>query len=145
MFRIDFAEVVSGAGDSFIGGTNLFEYIFLLLVVFQAKHFLCDFPLQGRYMLGKFKGGWGWVLPLAAHAAVHAVFTLAIVCFLKPHLWWLSLVDFMAHFAIDRVKASPNLLGRWKPDNKYFWIALGVDQTAHHLTHYWILAMLLIA
>ena len=35
----------------------MFKEIFILLILFQIKHFLCDFPLQGKYMLGKFKGG----------------------------------------------------------------------------------------
>jgi hypothetical protein len=121
--------------------------ILILLVLFQLKHFLCDFPLQGKYMLGKFKQT-GWVPPLAAHASLHALGTLliagwfgystipfgtAVVC---------ALADFAIHFTVDRVKASPSMLGRWKPDNKFFWWALGADQSAHHLTHYAIIAAL---
>ena len=49
-----------------------------LMVVFQTKHFLCDYPLQNEYMLGKFKPGSDWVLPLGAHALVHALVTLSI-------------------------------------------------------------------
>lgn len=115
---------------------------FVLLVVFQLKHFLADFPLQGKYMLGKFKGGWDWVVPLAAHCSVHSFFTCLILWTFNrlDALWYLSYVDFAVHFAQDRIKASPNLLGRWKPDNKYFWWALGQDQAVHHLTHYFIIA-----
>jgi len=115
--------------------------VFILLVLFQIKHFLADFPLQGRYMLGKFKSGWEWVAPLAAHSLVHAFFTAAICFWFKPSIevWFLPVADFIMHFLQDRVKASPNILGRWKPDNKYFWWALGQDQMVHHLTHYWII------
>ena len=35
--------------------------IYLLLVIYQIKHFLCDYPLQGKFMLGKFKGGLEWI------------------------------------------------------------------------------------
>ena len=141
--------------------------IFVLLAVYQLKHFLADYPLQGAYMLQKFKGGWEWVLPLVAHAGVHGLFTLVISLLVNPALWWLSLVDFVVHFTMDRIKASPNLLGRYKalsakeftyifnklgldhPDaqaelkgNKYFWWALGLDQAVHHLTHYVIIYVL---
>jgi hypothetical protein len=74
------------------------------LVAFQIKHFLADFPLQGKYMLGKFKGGTDWVLPLVAHSGVHALFTLAIVLWFNPSVWWLSLVDFMALETLKGVK-----------------------------------------
>lgn len=115
--------------------------VFWLLIVFQIKHFICDFPLQGQYMLGKFKGGWAWVKPLSAHAAVHAGCT-ALICFWwasPSDIWFLPVFDFVVHFLQDRLKASPNLLGRWKADNKFFWWALGQDQMVHHLTHYAII------
>ena len=88
--------------------------LMVLFVIFQLKHFLADYPLQIPYMLGKFKPGWGFLAPLSAHCAVHGVFTLAIVWTINPSLWWLSLVDFGAHFLMDLVKANPKLLGRFK-------------------------------
>jgi hypothetical protein len=98
--------------------------IFILLVIFQIKHFLADYPLQGKYMLQKFKEK-GWALPLAAHAGVHALFTLIIagVCWKCAGLiWWFcpiiaipyALFDFTVHFTMDRIKASPKMMGRWK-------------------------------
>jgi hypothetical protein len=154
--------------------------IWLLLVVYQIKHFVCDYPLQTPWMLGKFKGGTDWILPLAAHAGVHAVATILIACLALMFTGrgegyaammlpvYLGLFDFAIHFAMDRIKASPNLLGRYKPltasgmkeamemvasdnlmrqdygkdlikSNKYFWWALGLDQGVHHLTHYVII------
>lgn len=121
-----------------------------LLVAYQLKHFLCDFPLQGTYMLGKFKGGTAWIKPLAAHASVHAAatFLIAIVALWStsyglPIALGLAAADFSVHFVVDRLKASPALGGRWKPDNKFFWWALGADQMAHHLTHYAIIATII--
>lgn len=155
--------------------------IFILLIVFQLKHWLADYPLQRPWMLGKFKPGLGFVLPLTAHAAVHAAFTWSIASLFlldrhRPE--WLPMVlasiDFVVHFTVDRVKASPNLLGRWKPltpdqytamasvlngkpagapfpvevakdrmrGNTLFWWALGADQGMHHLTHYFLIWML---
>ncbi len=110
-----------------------------LLVLYQAKHFICDFPLQGRYMLGKFNKE-GWVLPLAAHASVHAAATFLITVFFVG--WWaipLAIADAIIHFCMDRIKASPYLWGRYNHSQPQFWYALGVDQMVHHLTHYVII------
>lgn len=133
--------------------------IWLLLVVYQIKHFVCDFPLQGQYMLGKFKPFPESMLPLAAHAAVHGAFTFLIAsAFGSSHAFLLALLDFAVHGGIDYVKANPQLGGRFKAltkdtfatatdadkkSNTYFWWALGADQTLHHLTHYAIIAFIL--
>lgn len=118
--------------------------IFTLLVLFQIKHFICDFPLQNQYMLGKMQAT-GWVLPLTAHALVHALGTFTITYLVFTPAYWmdgivlaslLAILDFIIHFTVDRIKASPNLGGRFNPTQPYFWWALGADQMAHHLTHY---------
>lgn len=88
--------------------------IFSLLIWFQIKHFVADYILQGKYMLGKFKPGWDFVLPLLAHSAVHGVATLVLCLYLRPEMWWLALVDMSVHFVMDRIKASPKYLGRFK-------------------------------
>jgi hypothetical protein len=92
--------------------------VLMLLVVFQIKHFLADFPFQTEYMLGKFKDK-GWELPLALHAAVHGLFTFLIATQLMSSGlkfgFILACIDFVIHFAMDRVKASSQLMGRWKP------------------------------
>ncbi len=110
--------------------------IFELLIVYHVKHFLCDFLFQNSYMLKKSKPGFDFVLPLASHCLVHGGFTLLICLYYAPKLWWLSLVDFSVHFMIDRIKSGPNYLGRFNDMTKNsFWNILGLDQTAHHLTH----------
>lgn len=116
--------------------------IFALLAIYQLKHFLADYVFQTEYMLNKGKRGWAWVAPLFCHVSVHALFTSVIVSFVNPSLWWLAWVDFAVHFTMDRIKASPNFMGRWQPSNKLFWWALGFDQMIHHLTHYFIIWML---
>lgn len=126
--------------------------IFTLLIVYQLKHFLADYPLQGRYMLGKFKPGWGFLGPLATHAGLHAGLTYLIaVIYLQTKLGklsldivglilWLTLTDFVIHFTMDRIKAGPKYLGRFKDMMKpYFWWSLGLDQMVHHLTHYYLI------
>ena len=121
------------------------------------KHFVADFPLQNAYMLQKFKPDWSFFFPLVAHAGVHAIMTLAIAFFFSDSLIFclqLALFDFVVHFMMDRIKAGPSYLGRFKalaaseymqstPEqkrgNKLFWISLGIDQKIHHLTHYAII------
>lgn len=94
--------------------------IFLLLIVYQIKHFLCDYPLQGKYMLGKFKPYPAFIMPLLAHSAVHGVATFGIAVMFKS--WkmslFLGLLDMGIHFLVDRIKASPSMLGRFKALDK---------------------------
>lgn len=141
--------------------------IVALLIAYQVKHFLCDYPLQGPYMLRKFLPGWGFFLPLLAHAGVHAAGTafIALLCGAYSLALPLALLDGTIHFIMDRIKAGPKYMGRWKPltaqeyrncldlskshwpptsaqaeahlkGNTFFWWALGFDQAIHHLTHY---------
>ena len=122
----------------------LFE-IFTLLVLFQLKHFICDYPLQTQYMLGKMQAT-NWIKPLAAHAAVHSLATYIITMyFVGPFTAIIfALADFIIHFTVDRIKASPKLGGRFNPAQPYFWWALGADQMAHHLTHYLFIAIIVL-
>lgn len=100
--------------------------VFLLLALYQLKHVLADYFLQNSYMMGKFKAK-GWALPLAHHCLVHALFTdviagtaLILLYPGRPMIWALGTgcalgsFDFLIHFAMDRIKTSPSLLGRYK-------------------------------
>lgn len=122
------------------------QFLFALLVVFQIKQLIGDYILQTGWMVvGKGKAGAGFIIPLSTHVGVHALLTLGIVYYLDPSLWYLAAFDFVVHFAMDRIKAAPGLLGRFKDTTKSsFWIPLGFDQMVHHLTHYAIIYWLLI-
>ncbi len=112
------------------------EVIFYFFILFQFKHFFCDYILQNEYMLQKNRESPYYLFPLCLHSLVHAVFTffISIVItkdiFISSHVF---LLDFASHFIIDRFKASPKFLGRFKQNSKYFWWALGFDQMCHHL------------
>lgn len=118
--------------------------IFFLFVIFQIKHFLADYPLQTDYMLRKFDRD-GWALPLLSHAAIHGGFTLIITsAFVAPSIAIaLTLFDVAVHFTMDRIKASPYIFGKYNPNEKSYWIVLGLDQMVHHLTHYAIIFVIL--
>lgn len=120
------------------------QLIFILLVLFQVKHYIADFPLQGEYMLHKTSPGWDFLAPLSVHCLIHAALTLVIVCWWQPALWWLALVDFATHFIMDRIKSGPRYLGRFYDKGRAsFWNVLGFDQMIHHLTSFFIIWVLI--
>jgi hypothetical protein len=114
--------------------------VFWLLVMFEIKHFLCDFSLQVSYIQKKFRSGRGWIAYLLSHSLMHAVATACIVLLIlkKPFsdTWGLIAIELIIHFVLDCIKASPNILGKWKPEDKYFWWVLGQDQMFRHFTYY---------
>lgn len=132
--------------------------LFLLLTIFQLKHFLADYVFQTERHLAKFLPDWRFFWPLVDHCAIHAIMTLGILtAYGALHLWYLVIFDFVIHFTMDRIKASPNYLGRYKSlcshdyqhreyirydkwnlkvkSNSRFWKSLGFDQWVHHSTH----------
>lgn len=123
---------------------NDIQWLFTLVIIFQVKHYLADFIFQNVYMLQKSRPNWDFVWPLAIHCSVHALFTLAIVWWCNPTLWWLAILDFASHFTMDRIKAGPRYLGRFSDmRTKGFWVTFGLDQMVHHLTHLYIIWVLI--
>lgn len=144
----------------------------ILLFAFQLKHFLADFLFETEYMLGKFKLK-GWIAPLSMHCYVHALFTLVIALIvgwrnLSPsYCLLLSTIDFILHFLIDRIKASPSLFGKYdclskyecsklrhleyhrelliskKESNWLFWVGFGISQMLHQISYYFIIYLIL--
>ncbi|MCB0356501.1 MAG: DUF3307 domain-containing protein [Bdellovibrionales bacterium] len=117
------------------------ELFLVLLVCFQIKHFLCDFPLQREFMVtAKSRRDWSFFVPLLMHASIHAIFSLMIILVIKPQLLWLALVDLFVHFSMDRIKSGPRYLGRFNQHNTAaYWNCFGFDQMVHHFTHYFII------
>jgi hypothetical protein len=129
--------------------------LFALLLAFQVKHFLADYPLQSpAFFLGKFRRGWDFLPALVAHALIHGGLT-SMICAVAGapfgRCLLLGAFDTLVHGTMDRIKAGHRYMGRWKPltaseyptatpaqklGNKLFWNALGFDQMVHHLTHY---------
>ena len=114
-------------------------YIAIIFAAFLVKHFLADFPLQFPFMvIGKGKEK-DWILPLFAHASIHGILTFLILIVVTKNVLFslsVSLLEIIVHLSIDRVKASPYLLGRFKDTSKpVFWWCLGLDQLAHGLCY----------
>lgn len=113
----------------------------LFYTLMFTKHLFADFMLQTVYMLGKGKAGTAFILPLSAHCAVHAGFSLVIILMFNPSMYWLAGVEFVCHFVIDRLKCLYKLpAGTWAPElrgqylSKYY-TAFGIDQWAHAITY----------
>lgn len=126
----------------------IFQYFFVLLFLFNVKHFICDFHLQTPYMMKKCLPTWDFVLPLLLHCSVHAIVTFGIIYVIDKDFWFslqISVMELCAHFFIDRIKASPIYLGRFKDISKSaFWVCLGLDQLFHQLCYLYIVYLILL-
>lgn len=118
--------------------------IFTLLVTFELKHFLGDYVFQTNWMDKGKSAKLGWILPLSSHSTVHALLTLIILLIFATELWFLALVDFILHFIIDRLKASPNLGGKFLSSNPVYWYMIGLDQALHRATHFLIIYLMVV-
>jgi hypothetical protein len=105
------------------------------VALFIIKHLLADFLLQTSWMAKGKESVEGWLAPLLAHVAVHAIGTLLVTLLLAPQMAWLALVDFIVHGLIDKGKTLVQQRYRFKVEQAAYWWLLGTDQTLHHLTH----------
>lgn len=111
--------------------------ILLLYLAFRVKQVTCDFFLQTSWM-ALTKGNplkEGGARALLAHAGVHGVGTLIVVLIFAKAFWWLSIVDFIVHAGIDKLKSRINQKFGWTYKDTAYWWAFGLDQEAHNLTH----------
>jgi len=115
--------------------------ILTVYLLFRLKHFMADYLLQTSWMARGKEKEVGWASALFAHAGVHAIGTTAIAAMFAPSLMFLGAVDLVVHAGIDKTKAS---IRRLQPNQPAFWWAHGIDQEAHHLTHFaYVLAIVL--
>ena len=126
--------------------TGQLYLVFILSIIFNVKHFICDYILQTRYMVEKKESeGWDFFFPLLLHSSIHGVFTLVIVLWINKNLWYLAVIDIAIHFVMDRIKSGPRYLGRFKRlETVAYWHSIGFDQMIHHLTHLYIIYLLVI-
>ncbi len=91
-----------------------FRAFILIYIVFRMKQFVCDFLLQTDWMaMNKGKPGIEGYKALFTHTAIHAAATLLIMLVFMPALWWLALVDFVIHSAVDRAKGLLTYKMKW--------------------------------
>ena len=115
--------------------------VITVYLLFRLKHFMADYLLQTSWMARGKEREEGWAAALFAHAGVHAIGTTAIAAAFAPSLIFLGAVDLIVHAGIDKTKAS---IRRYQPNQPAFWWAHGIDQEAHHVTHFiYVLAIVL--
>lgn len=104
--------------------------------VFCVKHFLGDFVLQTGWMTRGKEAESGWIIPLTAHAGVHAMMTGLIFLTLSAKIALVAAaIDLLIHGVIDRLKAVATRRLGMTQSNPVFWWLFGGDQMLHHLTH----------
>lgn len=130
--------------------------IFVLLIVFQVKHFVVDYVVQFSRpdSMKKFEAD-GWTFPLFKHANDHGMasaFIVSTVLYAVDTPWlplillslWAYAFDLIVHFTMDRIKASPYMLGKHEFPSREYFFSLAADQSVHHMTHY-VIIMILVA
>jgi hypothetical protein len=109
---------------------------FLLVAALQAKHVICDGPLQTLEMV-KAKSHYLRAMGLA-HAAIHGAGTtilLLLFGFEPVTALVASGLEFLAHYHIDYTKENVVKRFGWTTSDGPFWWALTLDQALHHFTY----------
>lgn len=118
------------------------EKLFVLLFLFQIKHFVCDYPLQKPYQYLN-KGIYGHLGGIL-HATIHGIATFICLIFFTKYAVILCLFDAIIHYHIDWAKVKINKKYGWLCNNSdKFWILLGIDQLLHNLTYVLIIYFML--
>ncbi len=110
--------------------------IFALIAALQAKHFICDGPLQTKAMVLS-KSNYGQTQGLL-HSFYHGIGTLLVLALwgFSLKLWLgLAVLDLVVHYHIDYFKENlVKRAGLTTADAKFWW-ALSADQTFHQFTY----------
>lgn len=112
------------------------------LVLFEVKHFVCEFVLQKRNP--QLKAIYGNRFGLI-HAGTHALASLPAIFVLTDSAMLIGgivVAEFVAHYHIDWLKAWLIKRRGLQYGNRLYWILFGADQLAHQITYVIILAVL---
>ena len=117
--------------------------VFWSLVLFEAKHFLCDFVLQTRYQKSS-KSNYGHPGGLI-HAGIHVLGSVPAILVLTDSPLFIAAIvacEFVVHHHVDWLKAQINKRRALTHDDRLYWIVFGADQLLHQLSYIVILAVL---
>lgn len=133
--------------------------IFLILIAFEVKQFICDYPIHPTFILKRFQtdGNRAFIL----HALAHACLTFLICFFMTtaelPLIFMLASLDFLIDFMLAIFRSRTQLIAHWRPldleefmlasrrdkvRHRLFWAAYGLSRTIRHLTALGILYIL---
>jgi Protein of unknown function (DUF3307) len=112
------------------------ETVLLALVVFQIKHFLCDFVLQNSYQIRNkgiylHRGG-------LIHAGLHSLGSLPALLIITQLPWLVAALlfgEFVIHYHTDWAKARIDNALRLNDTNTLYWTIFGSDQLIHQMTY----------
>lgn len=118
--------------------------LFLLsLVLFEVKHFICDFVLQTTYLFRN-KGIYGHRAGFI-HAGLHAAGSLPAILVLTRNTWLIVAIlaaEFLVHYHVDWLKLWIDKRSRLSIEQNLYWVVFGADQLIHQITYVAILAVL---
>jgi hypothetical protein len=110
--------------------------VLLSMLVFQIKHFICDFALQTIDLVRKKSV---YLHPLGLlHAGEHAVGSipaLVVLTHAPLPIWVLAASEFVVHYHVDWLKAKLDIRLGLSNENTLYWIVFGFDQFIHQLTY----------
>jgi Protein of unknown function (DUF3307) len=115
----------------------------IILLLFQVKHLICDFILQGPYQyLNKGKYGHpGGLLHIGIHA-IGSIIVLSAWLTSQTNMWWLVIFEAIIHYHMDWTKVNICKIFDWKPTNsEYYWWLTGSDQFVHQITYIAMVAL----
>jgi hypothetical protein len=110
--------------------------ILVSMLIFQIKHFLCDFALQSSNQIRN-KGVYLHPAGLT-HAGLHALGSVPAMLVLTRSplpVIVLPLLEFAFHYHTDWGKVRLDSHLRLNDTNTLYWIIFGGDQLIHQLTY----------
>ncbi len=116
--------------------SDIVGMVLILFSLVQIKHMFADYFLQTRRMLS----GRGEYLHLgrAQHAGVHAVGSAIVFGLIGAPPGFIAVLvvlEWIAHFHIDWIKARYCDSRDFDPFQAGFWRAAGLDQALHQFTY----------
>lgn len=112
------------------------EPVLLALLIFQIKHFLCDFVLQTSSQVRN-KGRYLHMAGIT-HAGLHTLGSIPALLVLTQVpivVAALLLGEFLIHYHTDWAKAQIDRALRLNDTNTLYWTVFGSDQMIHQLTY----------
>lgn len=110
------------------------EHALVLVSLLALKHFFADFPFQSNWMIQQ-KGLYGRPGGIL-HSAIHGGLTTIVFLLFSPSVALLSgLIDSVTHYHIDYAKMRLGGTYKLTPNDKNFWVFIGLDQYLHYMTY----------
>jgi len=112
------------------------EPVLLALLIFQIKHFLCDFVLQTSNQVRN-KGRYLHMAGIT-HAGLHmlgSIPALLVLTEVPVVVAALVLGEFLVHYHTDWAKSQIDRALRLNDTNALYWTIFGSDQLIHQLTY----------